>query len=187
MLDYKVRVVNETGMPQSLRFLPEFNREPWKSLMTLSGTLDIEVLEGNVLSRGLGCGILGVEFGKGRGFMKDLRVAFVGTSSIMELIIAAAKDCERLLPRVVYSRSAERGQAFAEKMGLPETCFDYEAMVKRKDLDLIYIASPNFLHFSQALLALEHKKHVILEKPAVLSREEAQRLYAAAIPEAAAI
>ncbi len=112
--------------------------------------------------------------------MKDLRVAFVGTSSIMELIIAAAKGCEGLLPRVVYSRSAERGQAFAEKMGLPEACCDYEAMVKRADLDLVYIASPNFLHFSQALLALEHKKHVILEKPAVLSRQEAQRLYAAA-------
>ena len=40
------------------------------------------------------------------------------------------------------------------------------------DLDVVYIASPNALHFSQAKLAILAKKHVIIEKPAVTNPSE---------------
>lgn len=43
-------------------------------------------------------------------------------------------------------------------------------------LDLIDIASPNRFHVEQALAALEHGKHVIVEKPAAVTRGDVQRL-----------
>jgi len=48
------------------------------------------------------------------------------------------------------------------------------------DLDLVYIATPPFLHYSQAMAALEAGKHVIVEKPLALTIAEADALIAVA-------
>jgi len=40
------------------------------------------------------------------------------------------------------------------------------------DIDAVYIASPNFLHYSQAEAAMRHGKHVLVEKPAALTKDE---------------
>lgn len=44
------------------------------------------------------------------------------------------------------------------------------------DVDVINIASPNGFHAEQALLALEAKKHVVLEKPMALSKADAENV-----------
>lgn len=45
------------------------------------------------------------------------------------------------------------------------------------DFDLAVVTSPNFLHFKQAKLCLEHGKHVLVEKPFTLTLREAEKLY----------
>ena len=50
-------------------------------------------------------------------------------------------------------------------------------MLNRDDLDIIYIASPNKLHFEQAKAALENGKHVIIEKPVAVTEKEVRILY----------
>ena len=109
-----------------------------------------------------------------------LRVGTVGTSSIMRTIQEAIRLTDGMECRVVYSRTEEQGRAFAAEMGVPEHCTDYAAMLERSDLDLIDIASPNRFHVEQALAALEHGKHVIVEKPAAVTRGDVQRLIDAA-------
>ena len=109
-----------------------------------------------------------------------LRVGTVGTSSIMRTIQEAIRLTDGMECRVVYSRTEEQGRAFAAEMGVPEHCTDYAAMLDRSDLDLIDIASPNRFHVEQALAALEHGKHVIVEKPAAVTRGDVQRLIDAA-------
>ena len=109
-----------------------------------------------------------------------LRVGTVGTSSIMRTIQEAIRLTDGMECRVVYSRTEEQGRAFAAEMGVPEHCTDYAAMLERSDLDLIDIASPNRFHAEQALAALEHGKHVIVEKPAAVTRGDVQRLIDAA-------
>ena len=109
-----------------------------------------------------------------------LRVGTVGTSSIMRTIQGAIRLTDGMECRVVYSRTEEQGRAFAAEMGVPEHCTDYAAMLERSDLDLIDIASPNRFHVEQALAALEHGKHVIVEKPAAVTRGDVQRLIDAA-------
>ena len=52
----------------------------------------------------------------------------------------------------------------------------YEAMLNDKDIDLIYIATPPFLHYEQSKAALLAGKHVICEKPAALKTVEAEEL-----------
>ena len=48
----------------------------------------------------------------------------------------------------------------------------YEDGIENSDASLVYISLPNSLHFKYALLALKNRKHVIVDKPAVLKKEE---------------
>lgn len=57
---------------------------------------------------------------------------------------------------------------------------DREAFYSADDIDVIYVAGPNALHFQQAKQALEHGKSVIVEKPIVQSAEEFKELEAIA-------
>jgi predicted dehydrogenase len=61
-----------------------------------------------------------------------------------------------------------------------ENVDDLGAFLGRDDLDIVYIATPPFLHHEQALAALEAGKHVIVEKPLALTVAEADDLIAAA-------
>jgi UDP-N-acetyl-2-amino-2-deoxyglucuronate dehydrogenase len=45
-----------------------------------------------------------------------------------------------------------------------------------KHVDVINIATPNGLHAEHALLALEHGKHVVIEKPMALNKQDAERI-----------
>jgi UDP-N-acetyl-2-amino-2-deoxyglucuronate dehydrogenase len=52
-----------------------------------------------------------------------------------------------------------------------------EAMMNSNhDFDVVTICSPNGLHASQSLLALNHKKHVVCEKPMGLSKAECEEV-----------
>ncbi|MDM5189247.1 oxidoreductase [Bacillus sp. DX4.1] len=51
-----------------------------------------------------------------------------------------------------------------------------EELVKRDDIDLVVITSPNTTHFSYVKEAILHGKHVVVEKPFVVSTREGEEL-----------
>jgi predicted dehydrogenase len=73
----------------------------------------------------------------------------------------------------------EAARAAARRFGIPDIQ-DVDALLARDDVDVVYIATPPFLHFPQALAALEAGKHVICEKPLAMTVAEADTLIAAA-------
>ena len=56
---------------------------------------------------------------------------------------------------------------------LEELCAD-------PDIDVVYIATPHRAHGEHAVLAAEHGKHVVVEKPMALTLEDCDRMIAAA-------
>lgn len=75
----------------------------------------------------------------------------------------------------VASKSAERAQAFASQYGIEGTD-DYAALVGRADIDVVYIATTHNFHYENALLALQHKKHLLIEKPFTVNAAQAKEL-----------
>jgi predicted dehydrogenase len=70
-------------------------------------------------------------------------------------------------------------QAVARRFGIPDIQ-DVDTLLGRDDVDLVYIATPPFLHHPQALAALAAGKHVICEKPLAMTVEQADEMIAVA-------
>ncbi|MBN1346770.1 MAG: Gfo/Idh/MocA family oxidoreductase [Phycisphaerae bacterium] len=73
----------------------------------------------------------------------------------------------------------EAAYATAQRFGIPDIV-DVGEMVRRDDIDLVYIATPPFLHHEQAMMALDAGKHVICEKPLAMNLQQADEMLAAA-------
>ncbi|WP_156324662.1 Gfo/Idh/MocA family protein [Bacillus sp. FJAT-27245] len=89
----------------------------------------------------------------------------IGTSWITKAFISAARLSGRMELKAVYSRSPEKARQFAEENNAPAAFTSLDEMAESRDIDAVYIASPNSLHYEQAILFLKNKKHVICEKP----------------------
>ncbi len=69
--------------------------------------------------------------------------------------------------------------AAAQRFGIPDI-EEVARLLARDDVDLVYIATPPFLHHPQAMAALEAGKHVICEKPLAMTLDQADAMIAAA-------
>ncbi len=80
--------------------------------------------------------------------------------------------------RVVYSRSAARGQAFSERWAVPEHTTDMEAAIRHADTDVVVVALPNQLHEQAVSAAAAAGKAVLCTKPLGRNAAEAKRMLA---------
>jgi len=81
--------------------------------------------------------------------------------------------------KAVCARNAERVKAFASNWGYESIETDWRALVDRKDIDLVDIASPNDTHEDIAVAAARAGKMVLCEKPLGRTAAEAGRMVAA--------
>ena len=73
-----------------------------------------------------------------------------------------------------------KAEAMARAHGVPSAFGGYTAMLEQADIDTVYVAVPNFLHFDLCRKALNAGKHVIVEKPMTSNDREARELAALA-------
>ncbi|GAA3942640.1 Gfo/Idh/MocA family oxidoreductase [Microbacterium soli] len=76
----------------------------------------------------------------------------------------------------VGSRSQESAAAFAARFDISRVHSSYEALVSDPDIDIVYVATPHPMHHANARLALEHGKHVLVEKAFTINRAQAEDL-----------
>lgn len=70
----------------------------------------------------------------------------------------------------------ERAQEVASKYGVPYVYANEEDLLKNKEIKAVYIATPQHLHHQQVLLAAEHGKHILCEKPIAISLQQAEEM-----------
>lgn len=95
-----------------------------------------------------------------------IHLGIIGTNWITDQFVQAAHETGRYQLTAVYSRKLATAQSFAEKYGEVTCVDDLTAFFQLEELDTIYIASPNSLHFEQAKQGILSGKNVIVEKPA---------------------
>ncbi|EDN69648.1 oxidoreductase family [Beggiatoa sp. PS] len=105
--------------------------------------------------------------------MKEINWGILGTGYIAQEF---AQDLRRLPEAkllAVGSRKLEVAQAFAHQFQIPRAYQSYEELVTDKDVDIVYIATPNTAHKDNCILCLEAGKAVLCEKPFTLNAKDA--------------
>jgi predicted dehydrogenase len=69
--------------------------------------------------------------------------------------------------------------SMARRFGISDI-HDVDTLVQLPNIDLVYISTPPFLHYAQAMKALHAGKHVICEKPLAMTVEQADEMIATA-------
>ncbi|MEH7234979.1 Gfo/Idh/MocA family protein [Bacillus sp. JJ1562] len=109
-----------------------------------------------------------------------IRFGVIGTNWITDAFLEAANSIEDFSLTAVYSRTEERAKEYAEKYQVPYTFTSIEEMAQSDVLDAVYIASPTSFHASQAIILLNHGKHVLCEKPMASNTKELKEMIQAA-------
>ena len=105
-----------------------------------------------------------------------LKLGVIGTNWITKMLVEAAHESNDYELAAVYSRRAETGAAFAADFGDVPVFTDL-ADFYNSGIEVVYIASPNSLHYDQVVQAIEHELHVIVEKSAFSNTKEYEAVY----------
>ena len=111
--------------------------------------------------------------------MRELiRLGLVGSSFITDWMLEAVRQTGNVKAAALYSREKAHGADYAQANGIPAVFDDYDEMLGFDGIDAVYLASPNYAHYDQAMAALEAGKHVLCEKPLALNRAQGEAMLA---------
>jgi len=108
-----------------------------------------------------------------------MKFAFAGTGYINKVHARAAQNCDVELTAVV-NHKPESMAVFAKEFGIPRQYETMEALLKDGKVDALIVSTPNYLHKSQTITALQAGLHVMVEKPMAMTAREAEEMCAVA-------
>ena len=109
-----------------------------------------------------------------------IRWGILSTARINRALIGPLQESPRSELIAVASRSLDAARDYANKEGIPRAYGSYEELLTDPEIDAVYISLPNHLHCEWSVAAAESGKHVLCEKPLVLTLDEMDRVEAAA-------
>ncbi len=107
------------------------------------------------------------------------RWGVMGAAGIAESFVAGVQKHASQQIVAVASRTPGKAEAFAKNFGI-ESHDNYEDLLAREDIDVVYIPTLPSQHKDHALQAIAAGKHVLIEKPLTLVPSEAAEIFAAA-------
>ncbi len=108
--------------------------------------------------------------------MKQYRWGIIGTGHIAGQFSEGLQILPQAILYAVASRNSEKAEEFASQYKVQKAYGSYSELLNDPAVDIVYIATPNHLHFHLAAEALNAKKAVICEKPMGLSPDEVEQL-----------
>lgn len=109
-----------------------------------------------------------------------MNIGIIGTNFISDELVDGTARSGGFDLHSVYSRKLSTGREFGAKYGVTEVFDDLDQFFSDPELEAVYIASPNGFHCAQAVAAINHGKHVLVEKPAAVNLRELSEMEEAA-------
>lgn len=106
-----------------------------------------------------------------------MRYGIISTASIVERFVKGIRESKDGIAYAIASRDIEKAKKAAEQLNIERYYGSYEALYEDPNVDIIYIPTVNGMHYRNAYDALMHDKHVIVEKPFVLTSKQAEELF----------
>ena len=106
-----------------------------------------------------------------------MKLGIVGSGMIVKDFLSFAHELPEIKLEAIAARNIENLKELQNKYNIKEIYTDIDFCLENKEIDTIYVAVPNNLHYTVAKKALEAGKNVICEKPFTLKYDEAVELF----------
>lgn len=106
---------------------------------------------------------------------KIIKLGIAGSGRIANRFVEESKYVAGIFLESVWGRDIKHTKDFVQKYNLNHYYLDYNEFLK--SIDAVYIATPHNTHYTLAKQAIENNKHVLCEKPMVLSKSESEELF----------
>lgn len=106
-----------------------------------------------------------------------IRVGIMGLGQIAHRVAKGICYAENAELHAVGSRSLEKARAFQGLYGAKRIHDSYEKLLQDPQVEMVYICTPNHLHFEHIQSALHHGKHVLCEKPLVANAQQLKECF----------
>ena len=107
---------------------------------------------------------------------KKLNWGLLSTARINDKIIPAINKSKYANLYAVATNSNKKIKNYAKIRKIPNYFNSYEDLIKDKNVDVIYISTPNHLHAKWIIKAVKENKNVLCEKPITISIKEINRI-----------
>ena len=107
-----------------------------------------------------------------------MKTAILGAGTIIPAFLEAAEKIEELEIYAIFGQESDlpKMTEFQNEYGITKIYHDYDKILEDREVEVVYVALPNHLHYVFAKKAAENKKHVIVEKPFASTYAQAKEL-----------
>lgn len=106
---------------------------------------------------------------------KNIRLGIIGTGRIAKRFVPEVKYVSGINVEIGYNPRLESAVRFAQEVNINRYADNKEELYA--NCDAVYIASPHNTHYEYIKDALINRKHVLSEKPMVLSKSQAEEVF----------
>jgi predicted dehydrogenase len=111
---------------------------------------------------------------------KVLRVAILGLGSYGTRVADAMQTCKRAKLVGAISGTPSKLKEWQSKYNIPvKNCYSYDnfdQIKNNKEIDAVYVITPNGLHRDQVIRVAKAGKHAICEKPMAINAQQGQQM-----------
>lgn len=107
---------------------------------------------------------------------KEINWGFIGLGKIANKFANDLKEVKNAKLYAVASRNLENAEKFAEIHQSKVFYGSYEELMKDRNVDVIYIATPHVFHYELTMQCINHGKAVLCEKPFAMNIKEARKM-----------
>ncbi|MBY9005616.1 MAG: Gfo/Idh/MocA family oxidoreductase [Candidatus Lokiarchaeota archaeon] len=107
---------------------------------------------------------------------KIINWGIIGCGKIAQKFVIALETCKNTSLGGIASQTKGKARQFSKKFNVRTYYEDYQSLVNDPNIDVVYIATTNNSHYENALLCLNHNKHVLCEKPFTLNASQTENL-----------
>ena len=106
-----------------------------------------------------------------------MKLGIIGSGMVVKDFLSFAHELSEIKLEAITARNIENLKELQNKYNIKNIYTDIDICLENKEIDTIYVAVPNYLHYTVAKKALEAGKNVICEKPFTLKYDEAAELF----------
>ena len=110
--------------------------------------------------------------------MKKVNWGIIGLGNVADVFAKGFQFSSNGKLLGISSKNLDKLNKFKDKFKIDKKyCFNtYEELLKCDDIDIVYIALPNSLHYEWILKCINSNKKLLVEKPATLNFKEVENI-----------